>query len=82
MPFQNTPFYDPLRTYDQNCQEGPFGPFADDQSCPNVGESQIKFLGQKISSDFGIPYNGWAKSDRGRYARIYPLTSLHYGIQT
>ncbi|MBI5421885.1 diguanylate cyclase [Candidatus Peregrinibacteria bacterium] len=55
MPFQNIPFYDPLKTYDQNCHEGPFGAFADDQAYPNVGEPQIEFLRQKISSDFGIP---------------------------
>jgi len=55
MPFQENPFYDPLKTYDQNCKEGPFGRFADDQSFPNVEKPQIQFLGQNISSDFGIP---------------------------
>lgn len=47
-------FYDPLRTYDDNVKEGPFG----DRLTTNVEDStreNYSFLGYSVSLPFGIP---------------------------
>lgn len=50
-----TPFYDPARTYDENCKNGPFGGFADGVVYKNSGEPTQKFLGEDTYLNFGIP---------------------------
>lgn len=50
-----TPFYDPNLSYDENCEYGPFGGFADGEIYENKGEPNFDFLGQKVYLPFGIP---------------------------
>lgn len=52
---QNTPFYDPNKTYEDNDKNGPFGAFEDGEAFKRVGEAQYDFLGFKIHLPFGIP---------------------------
>ncbi|MCL5666420.1 MAG: dihydroorotate oxidase [Patescibacteria group bacterium] len=49
------PFYDPLKTYEENYEQGPFGAFADHQIFKDEGEPQYEFLGRKVFAPFGIP---------------------------
>jgi dihydroorotate dehydrogenase (NAD+) catalytic subunit len=55
MPFQKTPMYDPQKTYEENCKNGPFGGFTNETSYQNAGEPKHTFLGHKIYLPFGIP---------------------------
>jgi len=48
------PFYDPLKSYEENYATGPFNGFADGVVLPEE-EPFYNFLGVKISSPFGIP---------------------------
>ncbi len=48
------PFYNPLLTYEENFEKGPFGEFANGKVFKNTGEPKYKFLGHKIYSPFGI----------------------------
>lgn len=50
-----TPFYDPKKSYDENCEKGPFGGFADGVIYENSGEPTHKFLGEDVYLNFGIP---------------------------
>lgn len=50
----HTPFYDPTKTYEENCQDGPFGAFADGTKFENRLPPQHTFLGQKVFLPFGI----------------------------
>ncbi len=50
-----TPFYDPNKSYEENCNTGPFGGFADGVVYENRGEPQYEFLGHKVYLPFGIP---------------------------
>jgi len=50
-----TPFYDPLKSYDENYEKGPFGAFSDKKIFKQKGEPKEEFLGQKIFLPFGIP---------------------------
>jgi dihydroorotate dehydrogenase len=50
-----TPFYDPLISYEDNYQKGPFGAFADEKVYVSDGEPIHDFLGHKIYTPFGIP---------------------------
>jgi dihydroorotate dehydrogenase (NAD+) catalytic subunit len=50
-----TPFYDPLKTYEENYNEGPFGAFADGEVYEQSGEPQYDYLGKKVFLPFGIP---------------------------
>lgn len=50
-----TPFYDPLKTYEENYQEGPFGEFADEEAFTHQGEPTFDFLGVKVNYPLGIP---------------------------
>lgn len=52
---QQTPFYDPAKSYDENYDLGPFGAFADGKVFEQSGEPQHNFLGQKVYQPFGIP---------------------------
>jgi dihydroorotate dehydrogenase len=49
------PIYDPLKTYEENYQEGPFGAFTDGKVYKQKGEPQHEFLGHKVYLPFGIP---------------------------
>lgn len=49
-----TPFFNPLKTYYENWEEGPFAGFADGAVLPE-SEPRFSFLGQKISYPIGIP---------------------------
>lgn len=50
-----TPFYDPLKSYDDNYAEGPFGAFADDVNIEQKGEPTHDFHGHKVYAPLGIP---------------------------
>ncbi len=49
------PFYDPEKSYEENFKDGPFGVFQDGEVFKDKGEPKYDFLGQKVSSPFGIP---------------------------
>lgn len=49
------PFYDPNRSYEENYEHGPFGPFADGERYKQDGEPQQEVLGQEVYLPFGIP---------------------------
>jgi dihydroorotate dehydrogenase len=49
------PFYDPLKTYIKNYEEGPFNAFADGKDFRQKGKPQHKFLGENVFMSFGIP---------------------------
>ena len=49
------PFYDPNRSYEENYEQGPFGPFADGERYKQDGEPQQEVLGQEVYLPFGIP---------------------------
>ncbi|MCA9346203.1 hypothetical protein KC960_01810 [Candidatus Saccharibacteria bacterium] len=46
-------FYDPNKTFEDNCDNGPFN--MDLTSVKNTGEPQYEFLGHKVYLPFGIP---------------------------
>ncbi len=46
--------YDPLRTFDDNFDNGPFGEFASNEGYKNRGEPQNNFLGFLVYEPFGI----------------------------
>jgi dihydroorotate dehydrogenase (NAD+) catalytic subunit len=52
---QQVPFYDPLKSYDENYTEGPFGAFADPETIEREGEPTVDFLGNAVYLPFGIP---------------------------
>ncbi len=49
------PFYDPLKSYDDNYAQGPFGAFADADTVEPSGAPRYDFHGYKINLPFGIP---------------------------
>lgn len=49
------PFYDPLRSYEENYEYGPFGAFADGERVRQPGEPERDFFGNKVYKPFGIP---------------------------
>lgn len=50
------PFYDPLLSYEENYEQGPFGSFADGKKLPDpLGTASYDFLGHKVNLPFGIP---------------------------
>lgn len=49
-----TPFYDPLLSYEENYEKGPSGGFGEEEYSQK-GEPKSDFLGQKIYLPFGIP---------------------------
>lgn len=55
MELLNTPFYDPLKTYEENCTKGPFGGFLDTNDYINKESPKYDFLGHKLHLPFGIP---------------------------
>lgn len=50
----NGPIYDPLKTFDDNFDNGPFGDFASGEDYKNQAEPGNKFLGLDIYEPFGI----------------------------
>lgn len=52
---QTIPFYDPMKSYGENFQEGPFGDFTNDEKCEVRVESGKKFLGSEVDLPFGVP---------------------------
>ena len=50
-----TPFYDPLKSYEENYAEGPFGAFQDGEVLLQTGEPTHDFHGQKVYAPLGIP---------------------------
>lgn len=53
---QKQPFYDPLKSYDENYNKGPFGLFADGIKIKDpLAPPQYEFLGHKVNLPFGIP---------------------------
>ena len=49
------PFFDPLKSYAENWEEGPFNDFADGVVVPESGEPRFPFLGHMLNYPFGIP---------------------------
>ncbi len=49
------PFYDPLRSYEDNYDQGPFGAFASADVFEQRGEPRHDFHGQKVYAPLGIP---------------------------
>lgn len=50
----HAPFYDPLKTYEENFGKGPFSAFTDGKIISQKGEPRYKFLGYKVYLPFGI----------------------------
>ncbi len=53
--FAEQPFYDPLLSYEDNFEKGPFGAFANNEIIIDINEPQNNFLGEKVNVPFGIP---------------------------
>lgn len=51
----SVPFFDPLKSYEDNFKNGPFGDFADGQKVESLGEPKYKVFGIPVHSTFGIP---------------------------
>lgn len=51
----STPFYNPLLSYEENYEKGPFGDFADGKVFQRTGKPQHRFMGQAVYQPFGIP---------------------------
>ncbi len=49
------PFFDPLRSYEDNYDHGPFGAFADEHVYAQSGEPTHDFHGHKVYAPLGIP---------------------------
>lgn len=49
------PFYDPLRTYEENYADGPFGAFAGPEVPTPGGSPGERFVGLPVHRPFGIP---------------------------
>ncbi len=52
---QDTPFYDPNRSYKENWDEGPFGSFANDIEYTDEGKPSYELFGHELYLPFGIP---------------------------
>lgn len=69
MGIQNiVPFYDPLKTYDDNFSHGPFTTKQSLFKSPEKGTPKYKFLGKKIYSPFGIPAGPLLNSNFVKFA--------------
>lgn len=51
----DTPFYDPIKSYEENYDKGPFGAFADTHVYKTKGQPSYSIFGQKVYLPFGIP---------------------------
>ena len=52
---QDTPFFDPEKSYEDNFTAGPFGAFTNGIVFPQTGEPRYNVLGQSVYLPFGIP---------------------------
>jgi dihydroorotate dehydrogenase len=52
MPSQPATFYDPTKTFEDNCDNGPF--LVDAPAYENAGEPTYSFLGHRLHAPFGI----------------------------
>lgn len=75
---QNLPFYDPIKTYEENYDEGPYGAFADGRVFEQVGQPQYDFLGQKVYLPFGIPAGPLLNSNFCQAAFDKGFDIIHY----
>lgn len=50
-----TPFFDPLKSYEDNYDQGPFGAFADATAIEQKGEPTHDFHGHAVYAPLGIP---------------------------
>ncbi len=50
-----TPFFDPLKSYEDNYDNGPFGAFADSEIISSTSEARYDFHGHKVHLPLGIP---------------------------
>jgi len=51
----STHFYNPILSYEENYEKGPFGEFADGKTFQRTGEPQHSFMGHTVYQPFGIP---------------------------
>ena len=51
----NKPFFDPLKTYEENYKKGPFGKFADKKILKEKGNPDHYLFGFPLYTPFGIP---------------------------
>lgn len=51
----HTPFYDPLKTYEENYTDGPFGAFADEKIYKQKGKPSFSYFSHSVYLPFGIP---------------------------
>lgn len=51
----NQPFYDPLKSYQENYEQGPFGALTNRAEIRRIGWPQHTFLGLSVHRPFGIP---------------------------
>ena len=49
------PFYDPLKTYEDNYKNGPFGSFKNTKKYDQIGTPSYDYYGSKVFLPFGIP---------------------------
>lgn len=61
-------FYDPIKTYDDNFDDGPTLVSAVDKPYKNKGEPKFSFLGKKLYSPLGIPAGPILNSEYVKYA--------------
>ncbi len=52
---EDRPFYDPLLSYEENCEKGPFSVFANSETTIDKAAQTYDFLGEKVTLPFGIP---------------------------
>lgn len=52
---QNTPFFDPEKSYEDNFTQGPFGAFTDETVFAQTEQPRYTVLGQPVLLPFGIP---------------------------
>ena len=73
-----TPFYDPLKTYEENYKKGPFGFFSDGKDLRKNEKPNYEFLGFKINSPFGIPAGPLINSKFCKAAFEKGFDVIHY----
>lgn len=69
-PMIRLPFYDPLLSYDDNYNDGPFGEFLTKKKYKDKKEPGYDFMGYKVNLPFGIPAGPLVNSKfiRGAFA--------------
>jgi len=69
------PFYDPLKSYDDNCKYGPFGAFADGQVVASPKTFKYSFFGFPLDIPFGIPAGPVPNANfcKGAFEKCYSI---------